>query len=108
MLNLKKRIMEYVMITRPGFREELRERYEEMQGYTNDELVEHYNRSVEIGIVGVYAQAVNLLAMRVLFCERFGHSPVVVKDQIIIGLTGTVKIDDGELFYLDGQKVVGK
>lgn len=96
------------MIQRPGFRDELLERYREIQGYTNDELVQRYNRQVEIGIVGVYAQAVILLAIRILFIERFGHSPVVVKDEIVIAITEKVRDENGGLYYLDGTPVLGR
>ena len=86
--------MEYLMIPRPGFREEVLEHYNLIKDYSDEELVERYNRQVDIGIVGVYKQAIHLLAMRLLFKERFDYSPIIIKDQIVISLSGRVTVQD--------------
>ncbi len=86
--------MEYLMIPRPGFREEVLEHYNLIKDCSDEELIDSYNRQAEIGIVGVYKQAIHLLAMRLLFKERFDYSPIVIKDQVVISLSGKVTAQD--------------
>ena len=86
--------MEYLMTLRPGFREEVLEQYNLIKDCTDEELIDSYNLRVEIGIVEVYKQATHLLAMRLLFKERFDYSPIVIKDQVVISLSGKVTVQD--------------
>ncbi len=48
---------------------------------SNKELVESYNR--EKNIFGVHAQMVHIYCLHTLFMERFGESPIVVKDEMV-------------------------
>lgn len=48
---------------------------------SNQDLVKSYNR--EVNIFGVYAQMVKLYVIHNIFLERFGESPVVVKEKVI-------------------------
>lgn len=48
---------------------------------SNKELVELYNR--EKNIFGVHAQMVHIYCLHNLFMERFGESPIVVKDEVV-------------------------
>lgn len=48
---------------------------------SNKELVELYSR--EKNIFGVHAQMVHLYCLHNLFMERFGESPIVVKDDVV-------------------------
>jgi hypothetical protein len=80
--------MKYVFITRKGDQETFKMFYKDLEYMPNETLLEQYNSQVEIGIVGVHAQALKLLALRKIFLERFGESPIILEDNIVIGLTG--------------------
>ncbi|MEY3200104.1 MAG: hypothetical protein RJA13_2062 [Bacteroidota bacterium] len=47
--------MEYMLIVREGFREEVEKNMLEIEKFTNEELVQAYNRQVKIGIVGLFS-----------------------------------------------------
>ena len=51
---------------------------------SNQDLVKSYNR--EVNIFGVHAQMVHLYAMHNIFLERFGESPIIVKDEVVYSL----------------------
>ncbi len=97
--------MEYMLIVREGFREEVEKNMLEIEKFTNEELVEAYNRQVKIGIVAVYAQAVYLASMRYVFLARFQKSPVLINDRIILKLSGLVKLENHVLCYADNEPV---
>lgn len=48
---------------------------------SNQELVTSYNR--EQNIFGVHAQMVHLYCLHNLFMERFGESPIIVKEDVV-------------------------
>ena len=93
--------MEYVLIQRSGFREELLKNRAQLEKLGNEELVTSYNRQVEIGIVGVYSQAVFLAAMRFVFLKRFGMSPVEMEEGILLKLNKPVKLVKEGFVYID-------
>jgi hypothetical protein len=99
------RKMEYMLIVREGFKEQVEKNMLEIEKFTNEELVQAYNRQVKMGIVAVYAQAVYLLSMRYVFLARFEKSPVCINDRIILKLSGSVKLKDQLLYYLDDKPV---
>lgn len=72
---------------------------------STEELVEQYNKSVELGIVGSAEQALRLGAMRAELIKRMGQSPIVLEDGMILSLTQPVTLEDGVLHYLDGSEV---
>ena len=80
--------MKYVFISRKGDQETLKKFFRDLEDLQNETLLDQYNRQVDIGIVGVHAQALKLLALRKVFLKRFGESPVLLEDDIIISLTG--------------------
>ena len=80
--------MKYVFISREGDQETFRTFYKNLEAFPNEILLEQYNREVKIGIVGVHAQALKLLALRKIFLERFGESPIIFEDNMVISLTG--------------------
>ncbi len=51
---------------------------------SNKELVESYNR--EKNIFGVHAQMVHIYCLHNIFMERFGESPIVVKENAVYSL----------------------
>lgn len=98
--------MKYVLIQKPGFKERCLENLETFKVQTSEELIDRYNSSVKTGIVGVYAQAIMLVALRHEIKRRFGVSPILLEDNVIMSLTGKVEIRDGELVYEDGGEGV--
>jgi len=97
--------MEYMLLIREGFWEEVQKNMLAIGKFTDEELVQAYNRNVKIGIVAAYAQAVYLVSMRYVFLERFKKSSVLINDKIILKLSGMVKLENDVLFYLDNQPV---
>ena len=96
----------HVIIHRRGIKEEVMEHLELFKHNSSEELIETYNRNVQIGSIAVYAQAIMLVALRRVIKERFGVSPITIEDNMIVSLTGKVMIKDGKLFYTsDGQEV---
>ena len=82
--------MEHVHIQRGGDREKLIKYNDMFDSYSNKELIDSYNSSVNTGIVGVHEQALFLIAKRWVFNNRFGKSPIKLKDNILISLSGKI------------------
>ncbi|MDB9782833.1 hypothetical protein OAB88_06995 [Winogradskyella sp.] len=59
---------------------------------SKQDLVSRYNRSVEIGILGVHAQAQMLIALRSAFITAFGKAPINIEENIIISLTEKIEL----------------
>jgi hypothetical protein len=98
--------LSYMLIQQKGFKEKFISQVESFQQTTSIELIDRYNSSVKTGIVGVYAQAVMLVALRHVIKNRYGASPVKLKDNLIVRLTGEVEIKEDKLFYLSSGKAV--
>lgn len=52
-----------------------------LEAKSNQEVVDAYNR--EKNIFGVHAQMVYIYCLHNLFIERFGKSPIIVKEDVI-------------------------
>ena len=98
--------MKYILIQQPGFKERFLENLETFKAQTSEELIDRYNSSVKTGIVGVYAQAIMLVALRHEIKRRFGVSPILLEENMILSLTGRVEIREGDLVYEEGGTVV--
>ena len=84
--------MEYLFIQRSGDREKIMESLIEFKLCSKQDLVSRYNRSVEIGILGVHAQAQILIALRSAFITAFGKAPINIEENIIISLTEKIEL----------------
>ena len=98
--------MKYVLIQKPGFKEKCIESLDAFKAQTSEELIDRYNSSVKTGIVGVYAQAIMLVALRHEMKRRFGVSPILLEDNMILSLSGKVEIRDADLVYENGGEGV--
>ena len=98
--------MKYILIQQPGFKERCLGNLEAFKAQTSEELIDRYNSSVKTGIVGVYAQAIMLVALRHEIKRRFGVSPILLEDNMILSLTRRVEIQDGDLVYEEGGETV--
>ncbi len=76
--------MEYLFLQRPGDREAIVKLIQELENLTKEQLVQQYNRQVEIGIVGAHAQARKIVALNIVFNRVFGASPIKIVDGLLI------------------------
>ena len=90
--------MKHVFISREGDKAQFVKNFENLQKLSNKELIEKYNNAVDTEIVGVHAQALHLLSLRKVFIDRFGKSPIVIEDDIVISLSGEI---DSKYLTLD-------
>ena len=97
--------MEYILVQHEGFKEEYLNQIKPLEGVSSDELVRRYNKEVDTGIVGVYAQGIFLAALRIAFIKKFKQSPILIKDNVIIRLTDKVKIKEEALYYFNNERV---
>lgn len=84
--------MEYLFIQRKGDLEKITELLNEFKQYSKEELVFRYNRTDEVGIVGVHAQAQMIVALYQAFKFAFKRSPINIVDNAIISLTGEIEL----------------
>ncbi|MCX6195172.1 MAG: hypothetical protein NTY55_00800 [Flavobacteriia bacterium] len=84
--------MEYLFIQRQGDREKIMELLIEFKQCSKEELISRYNRTVEVGIVGVHAQAQMIVGLHQAFRTAFGKSPINIVDNAIISLTGKIEL----------------
>ena len=97
--------MEYLLVLKPGSRETLTAMKQELEEKTIDELITAYNRQVEIGIVGVYRQALYLATLRAEFRQRMEQSPIVLEQGMLLRLTDSVKRAGNTLYYFNNEPV---
>ncbi len=91
--------MEYLFIQRPGDKEEILELLNNFKEYSKEELIEDYNKAVEIGIVGSRAQAKKLIALNITFKTIFSSSPIKIESNILIRLTDKIELDGNNWHY---------
>lgn len=91
--------MEYLFIQRPGDKEEILELLNNFREYSKEELIEDYNKAVEIGIVGSRAQAQKLIALNITFKTIFSSSPIKIENNILIRLTDKIELDGNNWHY---------
>lgn len=83
--------MKHVFISRKGDKEFIQKKYFEFSKYQDLKLIEMYNREVNIGLVGVHAQAKHLIALHIAFQKRFGKSPISITDNSLIALNSKIE-----------------
>ena len=66
--------------------------------YSDQKLVDAYNREARMGIVGVHEQQLYLYAIREVMRERFRHSPVFYESGVM-GMQGKVKLVNGKVWF---------
>jgi hypothetical protein len=93
--------LQHLYISRPGDKDRIRENYASLMDISDEQLVENYNRQARLGIVGVHAQVLFLLAMNVQFMFRFGTSPLTIKDQVIIRFSGLIELQGDGFSYTE-------
>jgi len=81
----------HIYIPRKGDKEILLERRDYFRSLSDNELIDSYNDSCSKGFFGSHGQALELLAKRRVFIERFNDSPIRLTDGVLIEFTGLVK-----------------
>ena len=66
---------------------------------SNATLIDTYNSAWNVGIVGSHAQAVSYYALHIAFQKRFGKSPILIEDKIILSLTDPITVDGDSWDY---------
>lgn len=87
-----------VFISRKGDRETVNDYIASFREYSNQKLVDAYNREARTGIVGVHEQQRYLVANRVVMRDRFRHSPVSCESGIM-GIQGEVILAKGKVWF---------
>jgi hypothetical protein len=77
--------MKYVLIQRPGDKERIMENIASFRKKTDAELIKGCEEQRKLGIVGVHAQALSLVALRYVMKERSIDCPIVIEDNIVVG-----------------------
>ncbi len=95
--------MKHVLIISARDQEIIQESLEEFSGMSKQELVDCYNRQVETGIVGVRRQSLYLCALREVFNEVFGDSPVGLEDGVLLDMKGKIMLAGDVLLYLENS-----
>jgi hypothetical protein len=92
--------MEHLFIQRSGDREKIKELLIEFKLCSKQDLISRYNRSVELGILGVHAQGQMLIALRFAFITTFGKSPINIEENAIISLTDKIELIGEDWQYI--------
>jgi len=84
--------MKYIIDNKEGDKEIIDGYVNELSQKNRQELVDCYNREVKIGIVGVRRQSLYLCALRIVFGQVFGDSPIGLENGVVLDLKGLMKI----------------
>lgn len=79
--------LEYLYIPAPGDKEIVQKHIEALSKKSNQELIDSCNRQVEIGIVGSRAQALYLVALRIITLRNKINCPIYIESNIIIKIS---------------------
>ena len=90
-----------MFIQHSGDREKIMALLIEFKLCSKQDLVSQYNKSVEVGIVGVHAQAQMLIALRSAFITTFGKSPINIEENAIISLTEMIELIGEDWQYIN-------
>jgi len=80
-----------MLLEKPGDREFAIKMLSAYTQLDNAGLIEAYNSAWKVGIVGSHLQAVSYYALHIAFKKRFGISPILIEDEIILSLTEPVE-----------------
>lgn len=91
--------LSYIFIPYPQEIRLIQELLQELMSKADEELIDRYNRNVEMGIVGARAQIRHIIALGMIFKSRFGFNPNKITDNTLIELVDKVKLSNGKLIY---------
>ena len=88
--------MEMLLFIQPRNRATLLEHYANLKTFTPQELVDAYNHSFKVGIVGSMAQGLYLVTLRKVFLDTFGQSPIEWIDGCLLRFTTPIILKDNQ------------
>jgi hypothetical protein len=91
--------LQYMLMEKPGDREFANKMLAAYTQLDNTEIIAAYNSAWEVGIVGSHLQAVSYYALHIAFKKRFGVSPILIDDDIILSLTEPIELKGDSWVY---------
>ena len=91
--------LQYMLLEKPGDREFAIKMLAAYTQLDNIEIIAAYNSAWEVGIVGSHLQAVSYYALHITFKKRFGVSPILIEDEIILSLTEPIELKGDSWVY---------
>ena len=88
-----------MLMEKPGDREFANKMLAAYTQLDNIEIIAAYNSAWEVGIVGSHLQAVSYYALHITFKKRFGVSPILIDDDIILSLTEPIELKGDSWVY---------
>ncbi len=93
--------MQIIIIFREGDRERFAEFHQGFLNLDHSSLIDRYNRNQKLGIVGVHAQGIMLLALHHRFVQIFGKSPIEWTNNCLLGLTNPIQLKGETWEFVD-------
>ena len=78
----------YVMIQRPELPADMHAAMSRLNERTGEQLIAAYNAQCELGFTGVYAQAIQVLALHQQLKAKFGKGPLLIEDNALLTMVG--------------------
>ena len=95
---------DYVMIQRPSLPADMRAAISRLDALSDEAIINEYNAQCRRGFTGVYAQAIQVLALHQQLKRRFGSGPLSITDNALLTLSGCVAWDGtGWVEYVCGD-----
>jgi len=91
--------LQYMLLEKPGDREFAIKMLSAYTQLDNAGLIEAYNSAWKVGIIGSHLQAVSYYALHVALKRRFGASPILIEDEIILSLTDPIDLNGDSWKY---------
>jgi len=96
--NQKRFVMKAIVFFREDDDKIINDYINSFMKYSDQKLVDAYNKEARCGIVGVHRQTLYLYALREVMRERFKHSTIFFESNIM-GMQGEVKLIDGKVWF---------
>ena len=96
--------MTAVYLFRTGDIEFIRTKTSYLIAISNEELISSYKREAKMGIVGVRAQMLHIIALHQVFLKRFKKSPIKIEENTFISLTGEIIYNKAEETFVNAVK----
>ena len=90
------------MIQRPELPADMHAAMSRLNERTGEQLIAAYNAQCELGFTGVYAQAIQVLALHQQLKAKFGKGPLLIEDNALLTMVGPVHWD-GKSWASDSQ-----
>ncbi|MFT6795008.1 MAG: hypothetical protein ACJART_000139 [Maribacter sp.] len=75
--------MKHVFTSREGDQELFLTYYDRLKALNDEQLIEAYHKQIRLGLTGVHAQAVYVLALKKLMKNRFGKDCIALAGGVL-------------------------